>query len=262
MLSAALAFWCSLAVAGAPNYDAFSEPDGYIATVRQELAAWAMMRDPEQLEAVYADAAKGNERAVHVFQQLEATLSASGRELAERVNRPGCLLPGAQQLEKTCRPDWSFLDFLSKERSGGIRLRTAIFTAFTAHARERGLQNQAILSAVNGLLALTVAEGVLRAPKVVPTAPKPLPAQTALPSSPGPAAPVRNGAEQSALIDMAKRDKRSGVTPGDAQAYKELGKEVGVPIRGPEVHPNRPHGKEPHIHVGPVDHIPVRPERK
>jgi len=50
---------------------------------------------------------------------------------------------------------------------------------------------------------------------------------------------------------MAKRDARLGVTLDDAEAYKEL---------GAEVHPNRPHGKDPHIHVGPVDHIPVRIE--
>lgn len=77
------------ALAGAPDYDAFSEPDGEIATVRQELAAWRMLRDPEQLEAVYADAVRGMPRAVHVMQQLEATLAASGREVAERSSRPG-----------------------------------------------------------------------------------------------------------------------------------------------------------------------------
>jgi hypothetical protein len=59
---------------------------------------------------------------------------------------------------------------------------------------------------------------------------------------------------------MAKKDKKTGITQGDAQTYKDLGKEAGVPVRGPEAHPNRPHGKNPHIHVGPVDHIPVKPE--
>ena len=39
---------------------------------------------------------------------------------------------------------------------------------------------------------------------------------------------ARNNPEQSALIDMAKGDRRAGITPGDAQAYKELGKEAGV----------------------------------
>jgi hypothetical protein len=64
--------------------------------------------------------------------------------------------------------------------------------------------------------------------------------------------------EQAALIDMAKHDKRrGGVTRGDAEAYKKLGDEVGVPVRGPEIHPHRPN-QDPHIHVGPVDHIPVK----
>jgi RHS repeat-associated protein len=67
----------------------------------------------------------------------------------------------------------------------------------------------------------------------------------------------RNSSEQSALIDMAKRDKRAGISRGDADAYKDLGNEVGVPVRGPEVHPGRSFNK-PHIHVGPVDHIPVK----
>jgi RHS repeat-associated protein len=71
---------------------------------------------------------------------------------------------------------------------------------------------------------------------------------------------IRNNPEQAALIDMAKRDKKTGITPGDAQAYKDLGKEAGVPVRGPEDHPERPQGKDPHIHVGTVDHIPVEPE--
>jgi hypothetical protein len=84
MVSAALTLWCAFAVAGAPDYDAFSKPDGYIAE-EQELAAWKIVRDPDQLDAVYADAVQGNARAARVVQQLEATLSASGRELAERA---------------------------------------------------------------------------------------------------------------------------------------------------------------------------------
>lgn len=69
----------------------------------------------------------------------------------------------------------------------------------------------------------------------------------------------RHTREQSDLIDMAQRDKKTGISQGDAEAYRELGKESGVRVRGPEVHPNRPYGQNPHIHVGPVDHIPVKP---
>ncbi|MBW2700435.1 MAG: hypothetical protein JRF33_06410 [Deltaproteobacteria bacterium] len=67
-----------------------------------------------------------------------------------------------------------------------------------------------------------------------------------------------NTSEQSELIKMAKRDKKTGISSGDAKAYHDLGNRVGVKVRGPESHPNRPHGKKPHIHVGPVKHIPVR----
>ena len=160
-MTAALTLWCATAIAGAPDYDAFSDPDGHIATVLQELAAWKMMRDPDQLEAVFADAVKGNERAIHVVQQLEATLSASGRKVAERVSRAECLVPGAQQVVQSCRPDWTFLDFLSMERPGGVRLRLAIFSAFATRAHELGLQNQAILSAINGLLSIAFAGALL-----------------------------------------------------------------------------------------------------
>lgn len=161
---AAAALWvvAASALAGAPpDYDRFSEPDGYIATKQQQAAAWELLHDPEQVEAVYADAVKGNVRAVHVAQQLEATLAASGVEVAERTNRPGCLAPVYKELSGTCRPDWSFLDFLSKDRPGGARLREVIFGAYAERARQRGLENQAILAAANGLLSVGLARSLL-----------------------------------------------------------------------------------------------------
>ncbi len=88
------------------------------------------------------------------------------------------------------------------------------------------------------------------------------PNQSPPPEQPTQAASAKNNRDKSALIDMAKKDKRSGISSDDAAAYNELGKEAGVPVRGPEAHPDRPHGKDPHIHVGPVDHIPVQPEPK
>jgi len=156
-----LALWCGTAFAGGPNYDAFSEADGYIGTEAQERAAWAMLHDPEQVEALYADAAKGNERAAHVIEQLEATLAASGRKLAEQTTGPDCLVPVAHELNKRCHPKWEFLSFLSEERPGAVKLRSAIFRAFAVRARERGLENQLILSVVNGLLSVALASSVL-----------------------------------------------------------------------------------------------------
>jgi hypothetical protein len=70
---------------------------------------------------------------------------------------------------------------------------------------------------------------------------------------------ARNTPEQEALIDMAEADKKVGISKEDAEAYKELGKGAGVPVRGPEARPDRPFGKNPHIHVGPVNHIPLLP---
>jgi uncharacterized protein RhaS with RHS repeats len=69
--------------------------------------------------------------------------------------------------------------------------------------------------------------------------------------------------EKQALVDMAKQDKRTGISAEDMQAYKDLNRDLPDPfpsnkVRGPEVHPGRPHGSEPHGHVGPVNHIPIK----
>jgi len=69
--------------------------------------------------------------------------------------------------------------------------------------------------------------------------------------------------ERQALVDMARADKRRGITPDDMQAYKDLNKELPDPlrtdlVRGPETHPgSSPQSQRPHGHVGPVDHIPI-----
>jgi hypothetical protein len=69
-------------------------------------------------------------------------------------------------------------------------------------------------------------------------------------------------ADQDALIKLAReaKQKKGGVTPEQAEILKEWGEETGLPTRGPETHPDRPHGKDPHIHVGPENHIPVKPD--
>ncbi|MEK6627409.1 MAG: RHS repeat-associated core domain-containing protein, partial [Bdellovibrionota bacterium] len=66
---------------------------------------------------------------------------------------------------------------------------------------------------------------------------------------------VKNTPDQAALIDIAKQMQRTGMTPAQAATMRRWANEYKVPFRGPEVHPNRPFGKEPHYHVGPVDHI-------
>jgi RHS repeat-associated protein len=69
--------------------------------------------------------------------------------------------------------------------------------------------------------------------------------------------------EKQALVDMAKADKKRGVSRGDMDAYQDLN--AGLPdpftanrVRIDEGHPSRsPHSQVPHGHVGPVDHIPI-----
>ena len=63
--------------------------------------------------------------------------------------------------------------------------------------------------------------------------------------------------DQSALIGLAKEHRVRGVTCAESAALKQWASEVGLAVRGPEVHPSRPVGRSPHLHVGPVDHIPV-----
>jgi RHS repeat-associated protein len=70
--------------------------------------------------------------------------------------------------------------------------------------------------------------------------------------------------EKQALVDMAKADKKAGMTAPDMQAYKDLNKKLSDPfpsnkVRGPEAHPSgAPSSQALHGHVGPVDHIPIR----
>ena len=68
--------------------------------------------------------------------------------------------------------------------------------------------------------------------------------------------------DQQALVDLAKQaNRRGGVTWKEAGILVGWGLEVGFTpenCRGPECHPNRPFGKFPHIHIGPINHIPVK----
>ena len=51
--------------------------------------------------------------------------------------------------------------------------------------------------------------------------------------------------------------RTTGLTQDEAEALIDLAKDAGLPVRGPESHPDRPN-KGTHIHVGPVNHILVR----
>src|SRR4051812_48610120 len=150
-------------LAQAPDYDAFSDHDGNITTTQHGLGLFAMMRQSGQLEAVYADAVKGDARARRVFQMLETDYFPDyGRELADLVSRPPCLMPALRELSGWCVPDWSFLDFLNQDQPGGARLRKALFDGFAERARERELESQLVLSVMNALLGVGVAATVMR----------------------------------------------------------------------------------------------------
>jgi hypothetical protein len=151
------------ALAQAPDYDAFCDRDGNMLTLEHGLALMAMLQRSGQVEALYADAAKGNPRAKRVVETLETDYFPDiGRELAEKVSQPPCLVPALRELSGWCVPDWTFLDFLSQDRPGGARLRRAFFDGYAERLRQRGLENQLVLSAANAILGVAVAATVLR----------------------------------------------------------------------------------------------------
>jgi hypothetical protein len=53
-----------------------------------------------------------------------------------------------------------------------------------------------------------------------------------------------HSSEKEALVDMIQKDKRTGISKGDMETYKDLNKQLPDPfpsnkVRGPESHPNR-----------------------
>ena len=67
---------------------------------------------------------------------------------------------------------------------------------------------------------------------------------------------IRFSDDASALIDLSRQSKRTGVTESNAATLLEWAKEYNVPFHGPEQHLNR-NFKDLHIHIGPIDHIKV-----
>jgi hypothetical protein len=66
-----------------------------------------------------------------------------------------------------------------------------------------------------------------------------------------------NDSEQDALTKIAKEAKRTGITREEPEILREWAEGFDVPFRGPEEHPGRPCGSQPHVHVGSQNHIPV-----
>jgi hypothetical protein len=143
-----------------------------------------MLHNPDQVDQMYADAVDGNQRAANFARQIEVTFEASGHEVARRTGSLWCQLPVVHELAG-CIPNWSYLDFLRRERPGGRRLREVIGDAFQAEAKEIHLKNQIILNALIALGALTAAARFAHEPVRVPAAePSPPPEKSTVPSTP------------------------------------------------------------------------------
>jgi len=166
MRAALFALWLVAvpALAGGPDYDAFSDAQGQISTPEQVLAAQELVRAPGQLEAVFADAAKGNHRALRVFQELETRFFPDiGRAVAERSAALKCRTPVVKEFAtKDCRPDWSGLDFLPRTEAGS-RLRNAALDAYKIRAKQLGVEDAAIIATINAALAVGGAAMVVQA---------------------------------------------------------------------------------------------------
>jgi len=147
------------------DYDSFSDADGFIPPDK-EPALNALVLDKERLERVYADAQGGLERARRVFQQIEATFRAAGATVAGAAHQPDCLIPAYHELKgafaQSCIPDWSSLDFLSRDRPAGVRLRHVLGVAYAEQARTLTIRNDIIMHALNLLFAASVASKASR----------------------------------------------------------------------------------------------------
>src|SRR3954468_17533817 len=110
-----VALWLvAFVAAGSPDYDAFSDREGHILVDRP--AAQAMVHDSAPIEAIYADAQKGNAPAAQVSEELETVyFPFVESEVAQRISQPMCLVPAVRELSKRCIPDWSELSFLRKD---------------------------------------------------------------------------------------------------------------------------------------------------
>lgn len=113
-----------------------------------ELQAW--VRHEENIEAAYAEAERGDARAVKLVAYLERTFAGAGYWTAVRVTAPRCLV--LSELQSDCHPDWTYLDFVGRGR-GGARLKALAFEAYEQHLRELEKRNRLTLAAFNALTA-------------------------------------------------------------------------------------------------------------
>lgn len=183
----------SATLANAPtvvvDYDALADAAGHIHAKHMD-AVQAMVQQAAILEKLYEDAVRGNARAARIFYELETQhFPAIGWAVADQVHGLPCAAPVYRELSGNCAVNWGFLEFLSRDRPGGIRLRKALVDAFEHRARELGIENNIILSMVNAVMAGVLMKGAITA-EVRSAAP----AVTAAPATPirwPPAPPAR-----------------------------------------------------------------------
>jgi len=65
--------------------------------------------------------------------------------------------------------------------------------------------------------------------------------------------------DQQAVIDLTREQTRrkGGLTAEEAETIQGWATEYDLGTRGPEAHPDRPFGQYLHIHVGPLNHVPI-----
>jgi len=149
----------------AVDYDAFTLPDG---AMKSGDSAHRLTQNSAQLEQVYADADRGNTRAQRFIRDLEEVYAATGAAVADKEYSLLCQVPVIHEVG-SCIPNWSFIDYLQKDKPGGQRLRRALGNAYARRSKELRVRNEIIQHALNLLYAgMVVRGGVL--PKSVGTA--------------------------------------------------------------------------------------------
>jgi hypothetical protein len=68
----------------------------------------------------------------------------------------------------------------------------------------------------------------------------------------------RSHEAQQIIVEWAKQYANTGIDEQDAEALAGLGDEAGLRCRGPEKHEKGRLRNRWHIHIGPINHIPLK----
>jgi hypothetical protein len=75
------------------DYDSLCDASGRMATNEQAQRVFALIRDPDQLDRLYADAKGGHSRAATLSANIEQEFANVGREVATQNSQLVCTLP-------------------------------------------------------------------------------------------------------------------------------------------------------------------------